>query len=113
MYYKKGRVQMTAKKKSAHELMPNIKIIGVVGAGQMGKGIAQIAAQSGFEVVVVTSSNEEMMQKARAEINASLHRAVEIGKIIKKQKDKIISRLIFSMELNSLEKSDIVIDAVV
>jgi 3-hydroxybutyryl-CoA dehydrogenase len=104
---------MTAKKKSAQDLMKNIKTIGIVGAGQMGKGIAQVAAQSGYTVVVVTTSNEEMMQKARAEIDASLDRAVEIGKINRKEKDKIVSRLTFSMDLKSLAKSDIVIEAVV
>ena len=104
---------MTAKKKSAQQQVRTIKTIGVVGAGQMGKGIAQVAAQSGFEVIVVTTSYEEMIQKARAEINASLDRAVEIGKITRKQKDRIDSRLTFSKELRSLEKSDIVIEAVV
>lgn len=104
---------MTAKKKSAQEQIRNIKTIGVVGAGQMGKGIAQVAAQAGFEVIVVTPSYEETIQKARTDINASLDRAVEIGKINKKQKDKIASRLTFSKELKSLETSDIVIEAAV
>ena len=52
--------------------MTRSNIVGIVGAGQMGKGIAQVAAQSGFAVVVVSTSNEEMMQKARVEIDASL-----------------------------------------
>jgi 3-hydroxybutyryl-CoA dehydrogenase len=79
----------------------------------MGKGIAQVAAQSGYKVVVVSTSNEELMQKARAEIDASLDRAVEIGKINKKEKDRIFSRLTFSRELGSLAQCDIVIEAVV
>jgi len=103
---------MKAKKKSEKEGVPRIKTIGVVGAGQMGKGIAQVSAQTGFKVIVV-EPYEEIIEKAKKDIDASLNRAVEIGKINQKEHDKIISLLTFSKELKSLEKVDIVIEAAV
>ena len=103
---------MKAKKKSEKEEMPQIKNIGVVGAGQMGKGIAQVAAQTGFKVIVV-EPYEKIMEKARKDIDASLNRAVKTGKINQKKQDKIISLLTFSKELKSLENADIIIEAAV
>jgi len=103
---------MKGKKKSEKERMPSIKTIGVVGAGQMGKGIAQVSAQTGFKVMVV-EPYEEIIEKAKNDIKTSLKRAVEIGKITQKKQDKIISLLTFSKELKSLEKVDIVIEAAV
>lgn len=103
---------MKAKKKSEKEGMPSIKTIGVVGAGQMGKGIAQVSAQTGFKVIVV-EPYEEIIEKAKKDIDASLNRAVEMGKINQKKQDKIISLLTFSKELKSLEKVDIIIEAAI
>ena len=103
---------MKAKKKSEKDEMPQIKTIGVVGAGQMGKGIAQVAAQTGFKVIVV-EPYEKIMEKARKDIDASLNRAVKTGKINQKKQDKIISLLTFSKELKSLENADIIIEAAV
>lgn len=103
---------MHAKKKSTKQKVSTIKTIGIVGAGQMGKGIAQVAAQTGFKVIVV-APYEETREKAKQYVATSLDRAVEIGKINKKEKDKINARLTFSMELKSLKTADIVIEAVV
>ena len=103
---------MKTKKKSDKEGMPSIKTIGVVGAGQMGKGIAQVSAQTGFKVIIV-EPYEEIIEKAKKDIDASLNRAVEIGRINQKEKDKIISLLTFSKELKSLAKADIVIEAAI
>ena len=103
---------MKAKKKSTKQKLPTIKTIGIVGAGQMGKGIAQVAAQTGFQVIVV-SPYEETIEKAKQYVATNLDRAVEIGKINKKERDKINARLTFSMELQNLKTADIVIEAVV
>ena len=107
-----GFLVMKAKKKVEHEGMPSIKTIGVVGAGQMGTGIAQVSAQAGFKVVVVVN-NEETIGRVQKEIDTSLNRAIELGKINRKEKDKIISHLTFSRGLKNLEKADIVIEAAV
>lgn len=103
---------MKKKKKSEQTKLQSIKTIGVVGAGQMGKGIAQVAAQTGFQVIVV-EPYEEMIIKAKKDIDAGLNRAVEIGKITRKEKEKVFSLLVFSRELKDLKKADIVIEAAV
>ena len=91
---------------------PAIKTIGIVGAGQMGKGIAQVAAQTEFNVIVVEPYGKTI-EKAKHSISTSLDRAVERKTITQKQKDKILSLVTFSKELKSLKKADIVIEAAV
>ncbi len=58
-----------------------IKKLGVVGCGQMGSGIVQVFAQSGYEVVAV-DSNEQMLEKGLKEIDKRLDRPCGEGKTI-------------------------------
>ena len=113
---KKATKKSTAKKKSAKKGVvkkkpvvkkPAIKTIGIVGAGQMGKGIAQVSAQTGFNVIVVEPYGKTI-EKAKHSISTSLDRAVELGRINQKKKDKILTLLTFSKELKSLKKADII-----
>jgi 3-hydroxybutyryl-CoA dehydrogenase len=60
--------------------MTDINVIGIVGAGPMGAGIAQTALASGFSVILL-DLNREALQKARDEILARLKRLVEKGKL--------------------------------
>ncbi len=90
----------------------HIKTIGVIGAGQMGKGIAQVAAQTGYKAIVV-EPYDEVIKKAKASIEKSLHRAVELGKVKKKDCDAALSRMHFKKELQSLEEVDYVVEAAV
>ena len=99
---------MTAKKTS----LKNIKKIGVLGAGQMGKGIAQVAAQTGFETVMV-EPYDEVRKKAKQGIIQSLDRSVDLGKIKKKEHDQILDRMTFAKEIESLADVDFVIEAAV
>ncbi len=99
---------MTAKKTS----LKNIKKIGVLGAGQMGKGIAQVAAQTGFETVMV-EPYDEVRKKAKKGIIESLDRLVELGKIKKKERDQILDRMTFAKDIESLNDVDYVIEAAV
>ena len=99
---------MTAKKTS----LKNIKKIGVLGAGQMGKGIAQVAAQTGFETIMV-EPYDEVRKKAKKGIIKSLDRLVELGKIKKKERDQILDRMTFAKDIESLNDVDYVIEAAV
>ena len=99
---------MTAKKTR----LKNIKKIGVLGAGQMGKGIAQVAAQTGFETVMV-EPYDEVRKKAKKGIIKSLDRLVDLGKIKKKEHDQILDRMIFAKDIESLDDVDYVIEAAV
>ena len=103
---------MKAKKKTAKKKVPTVKTIGIVGAGQMGTGIAQVAAQTGFNVTVV-EPYEEKIQQAKRYITTSLNRAVEMGKINQKKKDTIFNLITFSKGLKCLKNADIVIEAAV
>lgn len=103
---------MKAKKKRTDGKAPAIKVIGIVGAGQMGTGIAEVAAQTGYSVTVVEPYAEKIEQ-AKRYIDSSLNRAVEVGKINQKKKDAIFNLITFTKELKHLNKADIVIEAAV
>jgi len=90
----------------------NIKTIGVVGAGQMGTGIAQVVAQTGYRAVVV-EPYDEMLKKSQKEIGANLLRAEGLGKIKKKDREAVLTQIHFAKELDSLGEVDCVIEAAV
>jgi 3-hydroxybutyryl-CoA dehydrogenase len=70
----------------------DVKTLAVVGAGQMGAGIAQIAAQSGLEVMLI-DVNPELVQKGLAGIRGQLDRAVGKGKLKAEEAQAIVARL--------------------
>jgi len=70
----------------------DIRTIGVLGAGQMGGGIAQVAAAAGYDVVLADAS-VELAQKGRAKIDAVLGKQVEKGKIKAEDKDALVARI--------------------
>lgn len=92
--------------------MPEIKTVGVLGAGLMGSGIAQVAAQSGF-TTKVREVTEPLAQKGRASIEKNLARAVEKGKLAAGDREAALGRLSFTTNTSDLAGCDIVIEAVV
>ena len=70
----------------------DIRTIGVLGAGQMGGGIAQVAAAAGYDVVLADASLE-LAQRGRAKIEAILGKQVEKGKIKAEDKDALVGRI--------------------
>jgi 3-hydroxybutyryl-CoA dehydrogenase len=99
-------------KKAAKPELKNIKTIGVVGAGQMGRGIAQVAAQTGYDTIVV-EPYDAMLKKAQSDIERNMSRAVELGKIKSREKDAIIGRVRYEKDLAKLAQADFVIEAAV
>lgn len=87
-----------------------IKKIGVVGAGTMGSGIAQVAATSGFEVILQDIS-EEQLNRALKTMEKSLDKLIEKGKV-SEARESILSRVKMTKELASLREADFVIEAV-
>ncbi|WP_425147903.1 3-hydroxyacyl-CoA dehydrogenase family protein [Deinococcus sp.] len=85
--------------------------IAVIGAGQMGAGIAQVAAQSGFSVMVQDIGNE-YLAKGEASIEKSLARLHEKGKL-SEMPAEILGRLTFTTDLTSLAHADLVVEAIV
>ena len=89
----------------------NIKTIGVIGAGQMGSGIAQVAATSGFNVVIHDLSSQSL-EKAINGIGKSLSKLCEKGKITAESKSSAESRISTTQSLETFRSSDLVIEAV-
>lgn len=87
-----------------------IKTIGVVGAGQMGNGIAQVAAQSGFQVVM-SDIAESFIQKGLATISKNLDRMVEKGKLSSQNREEIIGRIRGTIQIKEMAEADFVVEA--
>lgn len=85
--------------------------IGVLGAGLMGHGIAQLAAQAGYNVVLVDVS-QKMLDQGLANINRLLSKAVESGKLLQEKRDEIVARISASVDMNEFKDCNVVIEAV-
>ncbi len=85
--------------------------IGIVGCGQMGSGIVEVAAKAGLDVLS-REINEELLEKGKARIEKSLNRAVDKGKLSADDKDTILSRIKFTTSLDEFADRDIVVEAV-
>lgn len=91
--------------------MTEVTSIGVVGAGTMGAGIAQTAAQSGFEVQLI-DAEDQFVQRGLDRITASLDKLVSREKLTEAERDEILTRITGSTDYNQFEDCDLVIEAV-
>ena len=89
-----------------------IKTIGVVGAGQMGNGIAHVAAYSGLRVVM-SDIADSFIQKGLATISKNLGRMVEKGKIPSQKKDEIMGRIKGTIQVKEMAETDFVVEAAI
>ena len=87
-----------------------IKTFGVVGAGQMGSGIAQVAAMSGLNVIM-NDIKEDFVQRGMATIERFLSKSVERGKLSAEDKDATLARIQTSTDLNDMAQADFVVEA--
>jgi len=88
-----------------------IKKVGIVGCGIMGGGIAQVSAQSGYQVVV-SEINSELLNKGLASINSVLTRSVEKGRLSQQDKEAILARIKGTTNTKDFSTCDLVIEAV-
>jgi 3-hydroxybutyryl-CoA dehydrogenase len=88
-----------------------IEKVGVLGAGLMGHGLAQVAAQSGYEVVL-REVDEATLQKGIGKIEKQLARAVEKGKSTQEDADAVRGRLHGTVDYADLADCDLVIEAI-
>src|SRR4051812_11083156 len=88
----------------------NVKTFGVIGAGQMGLGIAQVAAQTGHDVIVLDALLE-LAQKGRDRLGKSLDRLVEKGKLEASQAKALLERVRAAKDVNDLHPADVVVKA--
>ncbi len=89
-----------------------METVGVLGCGQMGSGIAQVAAAAGFRVLA-RDVDQAVLARGRAAIEASLGRFIAKGTLEPAARDAALARLAFTTRLEDLGAADLVIEAVV
>ena len=89
----------------------NIKKVGVVGCGLMGHGIAQVSAQSGYDVVV-READQGALDKGLGKIDKQLARAVEKGKLEQADADEARGRIHGTLDYSDLADCDLVVEAI-
>jgi len=90
--------------------MTDILTIGVVGAGQMGNGIAQVAAQAGYNVVM-TDINQAALDRGLASVDKNLGRLLKKERISEADAEAARARIATATELNALEGTQLVVEA--
>lgn len=89
-----------------------IKTLGVVGAGAMGTGIAHVAAQNGYSVILCDLT-EEVLVKSKASISKVFEKSIARGKTTEEVKNKTLENIKTTTDLNELANADLVIEAIV
>jgi len=87
-----------------------IKTFGVIGAGQMGNGIAQVVAMSGIHVIM-NDIKTEFVEKGLGNIKKNLTRSVDRGKMTEPEKEAVLGRIKTSVELSDMASADFVVEA--
>ena len=90
----------------------SIKTFGVIGAGQMGNGITQVAAMSGLNVIM-NDIKEEFVERGLATITKILSRNVDKGKMTDEEKAAVLGRIKTSVSLKDMSSADFVVEAAV
>lgn len=88
----------------------NINVIGVIGAGQMGTGIAQVSLTAGFQVVIQDIS-KQVLSASEKKISSGLSKLVEKEKIKSGDREKYLSSLTLTEDIEALSRSDFVVEA--
>ena len=99
-------------KDSVGEMAVTVKKVGVIGSGQMGNGIAHVAALAGFDVVLSDVSGDRM-KSALATINGNLSRQVAKGTVTEDARKKALARIVTAESFDSLADCDLVIETAV
>ena len=87
-----------------------VHTIGVLGAGTMGHGIAQVAAAAGFDVIL-RDIDETAVARGRQSIERNLAKGIERGKVTETQRDETLARIAFTTGLPDLAAADLIIEA--
>lgn len=89
-----------------------IQRVGVVGAGQMGSGIAEVSVRAGVHVTVFETT-EALITAGRNRIVKSLERGVSAGKVTERERDRALSNLTFTTDMKDLADRQLVIEAII
>lgn len=88
-----------------------VSIVGIIGAGVMGQGIAQTVAASGLDVVII-EKNEEQINKAKYNLTESLEREIKRWVMTESEKKSILNRIKWEFNIEKLIDCDLIIEAV-
>ena len=88
----------------------DVRRIGIVGCGLMGSGIAEVAARTGQDVIVLETS-DEMVERGRRRIEASTLRTVERGRLDAQERTAVLGRISMTTDVRDLADVDLVIEA--
>jgi 3-hydroxybutyryl-CoA dehydrogenase len=88
----------------------DVKTFGVIGAGQMGNGIAQVAAVSGFEVIM-NDIKTDFVEKGFASIKKNLRRSVDKGRMTDEEMNAVLARIRTSVDIKDMGSVDFVVEA--
>ena len=89
-----------------------INTLGVIGAGQMGSGIAQVAAAAGLQVIM-NDVSDEFIDRGFAAIEKSLKRMTEKGKLEEQEAQALMGRIEATTSLDDMAKADFIVEAIV
>jgi 3-hydroxybutyryl-CoA dehydrogenase len=87
-----------------------IKTVGIVGAGQMGNGIAQVVALAGYDVAL-NDVSQERVETALATINGHMARLISRGKLTEADREQALARIRYAASLEDFAETDLVIEA--
>lgn len=90
-----------------------IQTVGIIGAGQMGSGIAQVMAQAGGYKVIVQDVSDAALNKAKAAIEKSLEKFASKGTVSADAAKEAMARLSFDTKIDALIDADLVVEAIV
>jgi 3-hydroxybutyryl-CoA dehydrogenase len=85
--------------------------VSIIGPGTMGRGIAQVCLQAGYDVTLI-SYGEESAKRGLERLKQNLNKAVEKGKLTEEEKSKFLDKAKISWKIEDIKDSDIFIEAV-
>lgn len=90
----------------------DIKVVGIVGAGAMGSGIAQVAVEAGHQVILYDAF-PKALEKSKAKFEALMDKLIAKGKRTAEQKEQYLKNLHYEDQMSALKNADLVIEAIV
>src|SRR6185437_3394268 len=91
---------------------PEVKTVGVLGAGVMGAGIAQAAAKAGYKVIV-KDVEQKFLDKGKSTVNELFDKIVERKRMSREEADKVVNSMVFTTSYEEMSDCDLVIEAVI
>ena len=106
-----SKMQTAARAFSTVAASSGVKSVGVIGAGQMGTGIALVAANVAKNSVIVVDANQTALDKSKSFMKKLMEKDIAKGKITQQDAESALSRVSFSLDIGAFEKTDFIVEA--